>query len=190
MYAIITTNSTTSIPSNREVKLTPEEKAISRTDIHGNILYYNHTFTKISGYGKNELLGMPHSMLRHPDMPKAIFYVIWQNILSGIPTHAIIKNFTKEGDYYWLLIKFIVQKDNHNNIVSFLSHGTQAPKHAIQTVEPLYKNLLEHEENYDRDSSIKLLSSFLNSSNIATYNDYIISVSKKKKTGFFSSLKY
>ena len=119
MYHLVT-NKTEIIPSNKEITLSKNEVAISRTDIDGTILYHNNTFLKISGYKKNELLYTPHSILRHPDMPKAIFYIIWQTLLSGRTTHAIIKNFTKDGNYYWLLIEFIVQKDNQNNIISFL----------------------------------------------------------------------
>jgi len=189
MYNLISNKTEFLIPTNKEIFLTKDEIAISRADIDGTILYYNSTFAKISGYKKNELLYAPHSILRHPDMPKAIFYIIWQTLLSGRSTHAIIKNFTKNGNYYWLQIEFIIQKDNQNKIVSFLSKGKQAPRYAIEEILPLYNRLLKEERTKNMESSIKYLSSFLNSNNYATYNDYICRVSKKKKTSFFSNLK-
>ena len=185
MYTIITNNTIRSISTNKEIELKDDDIAISRTDMSGNILYYNNVFSRVSGYDRSELLNMPHSILRHPDMPKAIFYAIWQSILCGIPINAIIKNFTKEGDYYWIHIKFIVQRDNHNNIVSFLSNGRAVPKYAIEKIEPLYKNLLEDEYKHGRDSSIKLLASFLNRENIASYNDYICKIIQKKESSLF-----
>jgi PAS domain S-box-containing protein len=175
--------------SNKEVTLSKDDETISRTDIYGNIIYYNHIFSKISGYTKNEILYAPHSILRHPDMPKAIFYCIWQTLLAGNSTHALIKNLTKDGNYYWQLIKFSVQKDNQNSTISFLSNGKQASKEMIKEIEPLYKKLLENERKYNMYSSIKYLLAFLNSNNIATYNDYISNISKKKSHSLFSSLK-
>jgi len=188
VYHLVTNKTGILIRAKKEIILSKDETTTSRTDIDGNILYYNSTFAKISGYKKSELLYAPHSILRHPDMPKAIFYIIWQTLLSGRSTHAIIKNFTKDGNYYWLGIEFIVQKDNQNNIVSFLSHGKQASQYAIDTIEPIYKNLLKIEKEHNMEKSIKHLSSFLNNNNYATYNDYICRILKERKRGFFSNL--
>ena len=179
---------TSSLP--KEVKLSKNEETVSRTDIYGTIIYYNNVFAKISGYEKNELLRTPHSILRHPDMPKAVFYFIWKTLLAGNSTYGLIKNFTKNGNYYWQLIKFIVQKDNQNNTVSFLAQGRQASKQTIENIEPLYMTLLEKENRYNMNSSIKYLLSFLNSNNIASYNDYICRISKEKRYSLFSSLKF
>ncbi|HHH51628.1 MAG TPA: PAS domain S-box protein [Campylobacterales bacterium] len=190
MYHLVTDKNKISIQADKEIILSKNEIAVSRTDINGNILYYNHTFAKISGYKNSELLYAPHSILRHPNMPKAIFYIIWQTLLSGRSTHAIIKNFTKDGKYYWLLIEFIVQKDNQNSIVSFLSRGKQAPKRAIKIIEPIYKDLLKIERDNNMENSIKYLSYFLNKNNYATYNDYICRISKKEKKSFLSNLRF
>jgi PAS domain S-box-containing protein len=175
--------------SNREVRLSKNDETISRTDTYGNIIYYNLVFSKISGYTKKEILYAPHSILRHPDMPKTIFYFIWQTLLAGNSTHALVKNLTKDGNYYWQLIKFSVQKDNQNSTVSFLSNGKQASKEMIKEIEPLYKKLLENERKYNMYSSIKYLLAFLNSNNIATFDDYISNISQEKSRSLFSSLK-
>jgi PAS domain S-box-containing protein len=190
MYHLITNENKISIILNREINLSKNEVAISRTDIDGNILYYNNIFIKISGYKKRELLYMPHSILRHPTMPKAIFFIIWKTLLAGRSTFAIIKNLTKKGDYYWLLIKFMVQKDNHNKIISFLSEGRAISKNIIKKIEPLYHDLLRNEKEYDMNSSINMLHHFLNSNNFATYNDYICNITKEKREGFFSNIMF
>ena len=189
MYNLVTDKRELFIPQNRELFLSKDEIVISRADIDGTILYYNSTFAKISGYKRDELLYAPHSILRHPDMPKAIFYVIWQTLLSGRSTHAIIKNFSKDGNFYWLLMEFKVQKDNQNSIISFLAKGKQAPKDAVETIKPLYIELLKDEKANGMKSSILYLSSFLNRNNYATYNDYICKISQKKKYSFLSHIK-
>ena len=172
---------------SKEVKLLKDAKTITRTDTKGNILYFNHTFSNISGYTREELMRVPHSILRHPDMPKTIFYLIWKSLLAGHDTNAIIKNMTKEGNYYWQKTKFHVQKDNQNRTISFLSEGTQTQKEEIKKIEPLYKELLEIEQ-YDTDNAIRFFLDFLNANNIATYNDYILRIeNNNKKSSFFSS---
>jgi len=171
----------------KEIKLLKNEETISRTDIHGNILYFNNTFSKISGYNRAELSRAPHSILRHPDMPKAIFYIIWQTLLAGNSTYAIVKNQTKNGDYYWQLIHFSPIKDNQNKTISFISHGIQATKKTIEEITPLYQELLSI-ETYNTNEAIKFFLNFLNSNNIATYNDYISRVrSENKHTSLFES---
>ncbi len=188
MYPLKNDNIKVLVPSNRELKLSKTEIILSRIDIDGNFLYYNNTFSKISGYKKNELLYHSYSILRHIDMPKSIFFIIWKSLLAGYSTSAIIKNFTKDGNFYWLFTKFIVQKDNQNSIVSFLIQGTQASNQSIKRIEPLYKNLLDYEREDSLNSAIKELYSFLNRKNIATYNDYIHSIIREKRYGFFSNL--
>ena len=172
---------------SKEVKLLKDAKTITRTDTKGNILYFNHIFSNISGYTREELMRVPHSILRHPDMPKTIFYLIWKSLLAGHDTNAIIKNMTKEGNFYWQKTKFHVQKDNQNRTISFLSEGRQAQREEIKKIEPLYKELLEIEQ-YDTDNAIRFFLDFLNANNIATYNDYILRIeNNNKKSSFFSS---
>jgi PAS domain S-box-containing protein len=174
---------------SKEVKLSKDKEVITRIDTSGNIIYYNHALSEISGYSKKEILHTSYTILNHPDMPKSVFYFIWKTLLAGNSTYALIKNFTKNGDYYWQLTKFIVQKDCQNSMVSFLSYGKQADREAIENIEPLYRSLLEEEKKYSKDSAIKSLLLFLNSNNIATYNDYICRITYQKRHRLFSTLK-
>jgi len=176
------------VPFSKEINLSKYKESISRIDINGKIIYYNHIFSQISGYEKSELLRSSYTILNHSDMPKAIFYFIWKTLLAGNSTYALIKNFTKEGDYYWQLTKFVVQKDNKNSTVSFVLYGKQADKEHIKSIEPLYKKLLEKEKKSSINSSIKYLLEFLNSNNIASYNDYICRITCQKRHKLFSSL--
>jgi len=74
---------------------------ISRSDLKGNFTFINKGFEKLSGYSKEELVGQPHSIVRHPDMPKAIFKELWSEIETNDRWRGFIKNLRKDGTYFW-----------------------------------------------------------------------------------------
>ena len=75
---------------------------VSETDAKGNIKFANDDFCKVAGYGLSELIGQPHNMVRHPDMPKAAFKSLWDTIQKGEIWTGYVKNITKDGGYYWV----------------------------------------------------------------------------------------
>lgn len=86
-----------------EIEVPEDELIISRTDLHGKIIYANETFCQISGYTQEELLGKPHSIVRHPDMPSAAFEDLWNTInKAGKQWKGIVKNLRKDGGFYWV----------------------------------------------------------------------------------------
>lgn len=86
----------------KEVKLSPDDMIVSETDAKGIIVFANEDFCKIAGYTLAELVGKPHSMVRHNDMPKAAFEDLWSTVKKGEVWNGIVKNKTKSGDYYWV----------------------------------------------------------------------------------------
>ena len=175
-------------PVGREIKLPKDEIVLCRIDVRGNFIYYNNTLSRISGYTKNELLYLSYTVLIDIEMPKSIFFIIWKTLLAGYSTVAIIKQTTKSGDFHWLFTKFIVQKDEQNNIISFLIQGKQATEKSIKKIEPIYSGLSKYEKKVGIDSAVKEFCAFLKKNNIATYNDYIHNIVKEKKYSFFSNL--
>jgi aerotaxis receptor len=87
---------------NNEVKLPKDMMIVSETDEKGIIVYANDDFCKIAGFSREELIGKAHNMVRHNDMPKAAFEDLWKTIKSGNIWHGIVKNNTKDGNYYWV----------------------------------------------------------------------------------------
>lgn len=85
-----------------ETHVPQNELIISRTDLKGNITYANETFCEISGYEMHELIGKPHSIVRHPDMPSTIFKNLWQLLQNGAQWSGIIKNLRKDRGFYWV----------------------------------------------------------------------------------------
>ena len=93
-------------PKDEEIELDPKRYLVSETDEKGIITYVNDYFIEVSGYSKEELIGQPHSILRHPDMPKVIFKLLWETIQTGHNINAVIKNLAKDGRYYWIFTEF------------------------------------------------------------------------------------
>ncbi len=91
--------------TQKEYMLKPGITIVSRTDVHGNILLANEAFIEASGFEWSELVGQPHNILRHPDVPQAVFKDFWQTLQAGKPWTQIVKNRRKNGDHYWVIAK-------------------------------------------------------------------------------------
>ena len=93
----------TNLPvTNNEVKLDEDSCILSTTNLKGQITYINDDFIKVSGFSKDELIGQPHNLVRHPDMPTAAFEDMWQHLKAGQSWMGMVKNRCKNGDYYWV----------------------------------------------------------------------------------------
>lgn len=87
---------------SKEIKLPKEMMIVSETDEKGIIVYANEDFCRIAGFSREELIGKPHNLVRNRDMPKAAFEDLWKTLKSGNIWNGIVKNNTKNGDYYWV----------------------------------------------------------------------------------------
>ncbi|MBP5779253.1 MAG: PAS domain-containing protein, partial [Campylobacter sp.] len=93
-------------PKNEEIKLDPKKIIVSKTDANGIITYANDYFVEVCQYSQEELLGSPHNIVRHPDMPKVAFKLMWDTINKGENFKAVVKNLAKDGRYYWVITDF------------------------------------------------------------------------------------
>jgi PAS domain S-box-containing protein len=178
------------IPTGKEIKLNPKRYIVSKTDTTGKIIYGNDYFTEISGYKESELIGQPHNILRHPDMPKAIFYLMWQYLQSGRNIMAVVKNLAKNGDHYWVTTDFDIRRDRSGNISYFIAFRQAAPRHVVKEMEALYARLLEVEKEHGMEASIEYLKGFLEERNM-NYDQFIEDLAKPKglKALFFEKMK-
>jgi PAS domain S-box-containing protein len=129
-----------------EVFLPADELIVSKTDLKGRITYANNTFCKVSGYGVAELMGAPHSIVRHLDMPRAAFKLLWDTLAARREVFAYVKNRTKSGDCYWVFAHVTPSFAADGSVVGY--HSTRrAPKRATVegVVAPLYATVLEAE---------------------------------------------
>ncbi len=166
-------------PTGKEIKLGSKDMLVSKTDAKGNITYGNSKFVEIAGYKESELIGSAHNILRHPDMPKAAFYLMWQSIQNGKNIMAVVKNLSKNGDHYWVTTDFEIQKNKEGKIRNYIAFRHTASKNVVKVIEPLYAKMLEIEEEHGMDASIDYLEAFLEEKKMS-YNQFIEDLAKPK----------
>ena len=123
-----------------------DEIIVSKTDLKGRITYCNDVFLRLAGYTEKEMLGQPHSIIRHPDMPRCVFKLLWETLESGKEIFAYVVNRARNGDHYWVLAHVTPSRDESGNIVGYHSNR-RVPDRAIleEKIIPLYQQLLAEE---------------------------------------------
>ena len=119
---------------------------ISETDTKGVITFVNRKFVEMTGYTKQEAVGQPHSILRHPDMPKAAFEQMWKVIKEGKVWDGYVKNLRKDGKYYWVDVHIVPKKDENGTIIGYIASRKVTVPDRLQSTIVQYKKLLEKEK--------------------------------------------
>lgn len=170
-----------STPVNKEVAWDKTKTIMSKTDAKGVIEYVNQVFMDVAGYNESELIGKPHNVIRHPDMPKTIFKILWDNIQKGINFHAIVKNLAKSGEYYWVITDFEMRRDATGNITHYIARRKSVPKAVIENyVAPLYETLLKLEKVGGMELSSRFFKNYLAKQG-KDYIDFIIDVMNENR---------
>ncbi|MDD2863230.1 MAG: methyl-accepting chemotaxis protein [Methylococcales bacterium] len=126
--------------SNQEYVLTDTDLIVSKTDLKGKITYVNDDFIRIGGFSKQELIGASHSIVRHPDMPRAAFADMWKTLESGNSWTGIVKNLTRDGGFYWVHVNALPIWEN-NKVVGYVSVRNKPSASEIATAATLYRNM-------------------------------------------------
>ena len=170
---------------DKEAKIDKKKFILTKSDIKGNIISANSDLYTVSGYSERELLGKQHNILRHPDMPKAIFQLMWKYLLSGREIVVIIKNLTSRGEYYWVIADMKPRFDKKGTIIALTSFQKFATEDVIEGVEELYSTLIRIEKAHGLKSSAEYLDGFLEEQK-KTYDGFIYELIKPKS--FFSNI--
>jgi aerotaxis receptor len=125
---------------DREFPLADDRSLVSTTDLKGRILYCNAAFISVSGFTKEELLGQPHNLIRHPDMPAEAFRDMWETIGSGRPWSGIVKNRRKDGTYYWVRAN-VTPLMGAQGPTGYLSVRTVPARADVQACDVLYATM-------------------------------------------------
>ncbi|MBL8178505.1 MAG: PAS domain-containing protein [Bryobacterales bacterium] len=118
---------------------------VSKTDSRGIITYANDVFEQVSGFTEEELLGQPHNLIRHPEMPQCVFRLLWETIAAGKEIFAYVVNQCRNGDHYWVLAHVTPTFDHMGRITGYHSNRRVPDRKAIETIKPIYAALLAEE---------------------------------------------
>lgn len=132
---------------DEEVKLHDGEFIVSKTDTTGRVTYANRVFMEICGYSEEELLGVQHNIIRHPDMPRGVYRFLWTTIETGQEFFGFVKNLCADGRYYWVFANVTPDYDINGEIIGYLSVRRKPSQKAIDTLVPIYKAMIDIENN-------------------------------------------
>ena len=165
--------------SSQEIVIHEDDFIVSKTDPKGKIIYCNRIFMEIAGYSETELLGQPHNIIRHPDMPRSVFRALWQTLQAGREFFGVIKNRTKSGGYYWAFANVTPSLDAQGQLLGYFSVRRCPSRQGIETLAPLYRQMVEEEARHDSarnamDASWDILQQRLNQAGMS-YDQFILS---------------
>ena len=159
----------------KELNFGENEIIVSKTDTKGIITYCNSLFLKLAGYSEKELLGTPHNIIRHPDMPRVVFKLLWDTLKQGKEIYAYVINRAKNGDSYWVFANVTPSYDNEGNVVGYYSVRRRPSQQAVNIIKPLYKQLLNAEKNGGINASEEIFNDLL-AANGGRYDQFILSI--------------
>jgi PAS domain S-box-containing protein len=168
-------------PTQREVLFDKDTFIVSKTDMKGRITYANRIFCEVAGYTERELIGQPHSLIRHPDMPRCVFKLLWDTIQEGREVFAYVKNMARSGDYYWVFAHVTPSFDQNRQICGFHSNR-RVPKRDVveKIIAPVYAELVRIEASH-RNGKEGLAASYKHLMNTVTsikpsYDEFVFSL--------------
>lgn len=150
---------------------------ISKTDLKGRISYGNEKFISISGYTEHELLGAPHNILRHPEMPKTVYAYLWESIQQKKEVFVFVKNRCKNNDFYWVFANVTASTDDAAKVIGYYSVRRKPNQNAIKEISALYVELLQIEKAQGIASAKKHLGELLKKQGVE-FNEFIINLQK------------
>ena len=137
----------------QEVVFGKNELIVTKTDLKGVITYANRTFMRIANYAEKNLLGLPHNIVRHPDMPKGVFFSMWRNLQNNKEFFGLVKNYTSDKNYYWVFAN-ITPDVIDGNVIGYYSVRRHAPTESIKFIEPIYAQMCEIEKQRKSQSAV------------------------------------
>ncbi len=166
-------------PTQHEVVLDDGDIIVSKTDLKGRIIYANRVFMRIANYPEKDLLLKQHNIVRHPDMPRGAFKLLWDTIEAGQEFFAYVKNMTSEGHFYWVFANVTPDMDERGRVVGYFSVRRKPKPSAVAAIQSIYQEMLEVERRAGPANapaaSISFLSEKLKSMG-TTYDRFILTL--------------
>ena len=167
-------------PLDVESMFGEDEIIVSKTDMKGRVTYANDVFCRVAEMTTEELIGEPHSIIRHPDMPRAVFKLLWDTLAAGEEIFAYVKNMSKTGKYYWVFAHVTPSVDEFGEVNGYHSNRRLPDRKEIEAISGIYKALLDEENKHANsksgmEASFALLVSVLEQQG-KTYSEFIWSL--------------
>lgn len=150
------------MPTGEEIVMRDDDFITSKTDLKGIITYCNEIFIEFARYQEEQLVGQNHNIIRHPDMPRTIYKLLWDTIQSGQEINAYVKNMASDGAFYWVLANVTPVFDKDMKIVGYYSVRRKPKKSSLDRIIPLYKQLLSEEKKYGSSEGLSASTNMLN----------------------------
>lgn len=167
------------LQNSRQKEIGDEAFITTKTDLKGNITYANSYFLDIVNAKNSDLIGKNHNIVRHPDMPKYVFKLLWDRIRDKKEIFAFVKNITFDGGYYWVFANVTSSLDENGNIIGYYSVRRKANPQAVQTMIPIYQKMLELEKTGGINASQKYIAELLATHN-TTYDRFVNELQRVK----------
>ncbi len=161
------------VPKDKRKEFNSDTLLVTKTDLKGKITYANRAFMEIVEMDEDTLVGAPHNIIRHPDMPRIIFKYLWDYLQSEKEIHAYVKNLCADGSYYWVMAN-VTPSYLNGRVVGYHSARRSPTQHALNIIEPLYKQLLAAEKSGGIATSEKILNNLLEEKGMQ-YDQFILS---------------
>lgn len=169
-------------PGNMEILMREQDFIVTKTDKSGKITYANPIFIEFSGFSETELIGQQHNIVRHPDMPRAVFDLLWKTVKSGEEFFGYVKNISKNGSFYWVnatVTPSFGTGASAQDIIGFFSVRRKPETAKLSLIKDLYRNMLAAEQRAGQREAIaagaEVLHEVLKSSE-KTYQEFILTL--------------
>ncbi|MGC9670369.1 PAS domain-containing protein [Planosporangium sp. 12N6] len=173
-------------PTGIERTFSDDEVIVSKTDVKGRLTYVNDVFLRVSAYTEEEILGQPHNVIRHPDMPRGVFKLLWDTIQAGEELFAYVVNLAGDGAHYWVLAHVTPTFSSQGQIIGYHSNRRTANHAALARIQPVYQQMLAEERRHERPAdAIAASTALLNEivmANASSYGEFVWSLEPEEVT--------
>ena len=169
-------------PTGVEREFARDEIIVSKTDLRGVLTYANDVFLRVSGYDERDVIGQPHNIIRHPDMPRSVFKLLWDTLKDGRELFAYVVNLSGDGAHYWVLAHVTPTRGANGDIVGYHSNRRTPDPEGLRAIKELYADLLAEERRHSHAPDAIAAGTRLLEERLAalgcTYEEYVWSLEK------------
>lgn len=166
-------------PTLNELVMRDNDFIVSKTNTKGILTYANRIFIEFSKYSEYELIGKQHNIIRHPDMPRGVFKLLWDTVTQKQEIFAYVKNMAKDGSFYWVLANVTPSYNKQGDLIGYYSVRRKPKPESIEIISELYRTMLEVEKKagskHAVEASLELVSNILSEKGVS-YEEFVLGI--------------